>query len=166
MVYSPGSRQIVTTEDAIFDELFASTIATTWQQHRDSLALRQPVSHIPLVTDTTERTGAVLNVYHVEEGNGDKLNDTPEEATAEKGYDNNFEVDHNEHTADEESSDCDTSGIPSEIAKAYIEPPEDNLHIMDRSGEIRCSERIWKPYPKYINVFEQWLGPMFARTHT
>jgi hypothetical protein len=43
LFYMPGSRNIVNSGDAIFDETFYSAIATTWQQHKDSLAL-QPAS--------------------------------------------------------------------------------------------------------------------------
>jgi len=39
MIYCLGSRNIVTAEDATFDELFMSAIALNWQQHRDNLAL-------------------------------------------------------------------------------------------------------------------------------
>jgi len=59
MIYSPGSRQIVTSEDVSFDEHFNSAIATTWQQHRDSLALCPVESYIPVVSDTIEHTGNI-----------------------------------------------------------------------------------------------------------
>jgi hypothetical protein len=37
IIYCPGSRNIITAEDAIFNKHFSSAIALTWQQHRDSL---------------------------------------------------------------------------------------------------------------------------------
>jgi hypothetical protein len=46
VIYTPGHQQIVTSEDVSFDEHFNSAIATTWQQHHDSLALRPVESHI------------------------------------------------------------------------------------------------------------------------
>jgi hypothetical protein len=57
-------------------------------------------------------------------------------------------------TASDKSNDKQTErGLRGYLhVKAYIEPLADNLHIMDRSGAIRCSERIWKPNPKYINI--------------
>jgi hypothetical protein len=44
LIYSPGSRQIMISGDVHFDESFFSAVATTWQQHKDSLALK-PVDH-------------------------------------------------------------------------------------------------------------------------
>jgi len=122
----------ITTEDAIFDELFASTIATTWQQHRDSLALWQPLSHIPLINETTERIGTILDLGNVEEGSEDKVEEENADF-AKEGNENNFEE---ENTADNKSSDSENSTIPSDIVKAYVKPPTDNLHIMDKSGTI------------------------------
>jgi hypothetical protein len=39
VVYNPGSHQIIASEDVTFNEHFNSAIATTWQQHQNSLAL-------------------------------------------------------------------------------------------------------------------------------
>jgi hypothetical protein len=67
----------------MFDEGFCSAITTTWQQHKDSLALQPISSHIPDVTATIEHTGTIkdLHMTHVEEGNIDDANedddDTP-----------------------------------------------------------------------------------------
>ncbi len=43
----------------IFDEGFSATIATTWQQHHDSLALQPVLSYIPDVKTCIEHTGTV-----------------------------------------------------------------------------------------------------------
>jgi len=48
----PGSRNIINSGDATFDETFYSAIATTWQQHRDTLALQPTHSYIPDITTT------------------------------------------------------------------------------------------------------------------
>ena len=52
MIFCPGSRSIITSEDVTFDEHFSSAIATTWQQHKDELGLRPVASSIFLVNDT------------------------------------------------------------------------------------------------------------------
>jgi hypothetical protein len=65
----PGSRNILASADAIFDESFHSAIATTWQQHRDALALQPTHSYIPDVTSILEQTGTINdNLVDVEEG--------------------------------------------------------------------------------------------------
>jgi len=50
----------ITPYELFFDELFISTISTTWQQHRDCIALPPPVSQTPLVNDTIEHTGTIF----------------------------------------------------------------------------------------------------------
>jgi hypothetical protein len=57
LVYAPGSRSIIVSGDVAFDESFHSTIAMTWQQHKDSLSLQPVQSVIPDVTTTMEYTG-------------------------------------------------------------------------------------------------------------
>jgi len=70
LFYMPGSRNIMVSSDAIFNETFHSAIATTWQQHRDTLALQPTSSYIPDVTATLEHTGTIVdnNLTDVEEG--------------------------------------------------------------------------------------------------
>jgi hypothetical protein len=69
LFYMPGSRNIIVSADATFDETFHSAIATTWQQHRDTLALQPSQSYIPDVTTTLEHTGTLdNNALDVEEG--------------------------------------------------------------------------------------------------
>ncbi len=61
-IYSPGSRQIIISDDVIFDENFTSAIATTWQQHKDSLALKPVNSYVPDITTTLEHM-ETLQIY-------------------------------------------------------------------------------------------------------
>jgi len=69
LFYMPGSRNIVNSGDAIFDETFYSAIATTWQQHKDSLALQPASSFIPDATTTLEHTGTLADYNaDIEEG--------------------------------------------------------------------------------------------------
>ena len=74
----PGSRNIVNSGDAIFDETFHSAIATTWQQHKDSLALQPLSSFIPDATTTLEHTGTLIdNNVDIEEGEKNAADDYP-----------------------------------------------------------------------------------------
>jgi hypothetical protein len=69
LFYMPGSRNIMVSSDAVFDETFHSTIATTWQQHHDTLALQPIYSYIPDITTTLEHTGTIdHNQSDVKEG--------------------------------------------------------------------------------------------------
>jgi transposase InsO family protein len=73
--YAPGTRQIYISGDIIFDETFGTTIATTWQMHKNSLSLRPLHSYIPMVTDTIEHTSTITDLPIIaEEGNANKDN--------------------------------------------------------------------------------------------
>jgi hypothetical protein len=85
LIYSTGSHQTLTSDNVIFDEgLFSSTIATTWQLHKDSLAVKPVTSYIPDVTATIEHTGTIadLTPRPIDEGKvgsneADEEHDTP-----------------------------------------------------------------------------------------
>jgi hypothetical protein len=62
LFYMPGSRNIINSGNASFDETFYSAIATTWQQHRDTLALQPTHSYIPYITTTLEHTGTLADI--------------------------------------------------------------------------------------------------------
>jgi hypothetical protein len=73
MIFTPASRKILISDDVIFDESFFAAIATTWQQHKDSLALQPAISYIPDATMCQDHTGTVeylptITLSHVEEG--------------------------------------------------------------------------------------------------
>jgi hypothetical protein len=76
LFYMPGSRNIVNSGDAIFDETFHSAIATTWQQHKDSLALKPVSSFLPDATTTVEHTGTLADHNaDIEEGEAERADD-------------------------------------------------------------------------------------------
>ncbi len=70
VIYCPGSRSIVISNNVIFDELFTSAIALTWQKFQDGLTLRPLASFITDVGTTLEHTGTISTIRTpVEEGN-------------------------------------------------------------------------------------------------
>jgi hypothetical protein len=124
MIYNPGSRQIVTSEDVSFDEHFNLAIATTWQQHRDSLALRPVESYIPVVSDTIEHTGGIDDSQpEVEEG----------------------EVPGSSSSSDNEST------APKAIVAPPAPQPDSHPYVLDNSSSngLRRSTRIRKPNTRY-----------------
>jgi len=81
LFHMPGSRNIMVSCDAIFNETFHSAIATTWQQHRDTLALQPTKSYIPDVTTTLEHTGTIDdNQSDVKEGEIQEARETTQES--------------------------------------------------------------------------------------
>jgi hypothetical protein len=86
LIFSPGSRQILLSDDVIFDDGFSSAITTTWQQHKDSLAIQPINSYIPDVTTTMEHIGTIADLIPtpVEEG---RNNSNPNFTKKEDGED-------------------------------------------------------------------------------
>jgi hypothetical protein len=157
----PGSRNILASADAIFDESFHSAIATTWQQHRDALALQPTHSYIPDVTSILEQTGTINdNLVDVEEG---EIHESKtDEAIVEVGEDEP-EV-YNMSNADNR---FDTAAItPSEDQiNAFTEPlyigslTVDSSNNNENVGPHR-SKRAPKPNPKYATDdtnIEKWI---------
>jgi hypothetical protein len=139
LFYMPGSRNIVNSGDATFDETFHSAIATTWQQHRDTLALQPLQSYIPNATTTLEHTGTSAdNNVSIEEG----------ETTTETTTTNHFP---------ETEDDVEEGEIPNNEPDAT--GPEDTTGPLivdswnsDPHAGLRHSTRIPKPNSRYANV--------------
>jgi hypothetical protein len=159
LFYLPGSRNIIVSGDAIFDKTFHSAIATTWQQHRDTLALQPLHSYIPDATTTLEHTGTIENnAVDVEEGEiTDQLITTAE-------------VEEGTHMEDDDPEIYDMPTPPTHFPrseKSVLTPNEDELdHMMehlyqgplivnssnnDATAGPRRSTRQPKPNPKYAN---------------
>lgn len=140
MIYCPGSRSIITSEDVTFNELFTSAIATMWQQHKDSLALRPPLTTIPLVTDTMKHTSdvdVVPNLAPVKEGRGD---DKEEEEDTESDAGSMGTMN------DESSDDSLAINVPPPPS-----PVKEPLHILDNSNNLQRSARTWRPNLRYAH---------------
>jgi hypothetical protein len=141
VIFSPGSRQIVISDDVIFDEGFCSAIATTWQQHKDSLALQPISNHIPNVTMTIEHIGTIedLHATPVEEGN---VNDTDDDDDT-PSLCPNIDEDFDEYDSDDEAHLTAPSPIVDEAESPMI---------LDSSSTLRHSNRTRKPNPKYAHL--------------
>jgi DNA primase len=130
-----------------FDEMFVSAIAFTWQQHRDSLALRPVLSHIPTVTDTVEQTGAPTDPHFVEEGEHNLESSlVPLE---QENTDEQLEQEQDSVTSSQ-TSDSEDSSTPWEMINA-APLPDPEPFIMNNSS-LRRSSRQRKPNPKYANT--------------
>jgi hypothetical protein len=145
LFYMPGSRNILSSADATFKKSFHSAIATTWQQHKDTLALQPTHSYIPDVTTVLEHTGTIDDTMTVVE-EGEIHTDT--EPVDDEG--------------DEQDVD-NTSDAPPQSRPQQASTPNDYEHdykcplIVDSSNNDtnagpRRSKRTPKPNPKYALV--------------
>jgi hypothetical protein len=124
VIYTPGHQQIVTSEDVSFDEHFNSAIATTWQQHHDSLALRPVESHILVVSEKIEHIGDI----------------------------DDFQPEVVEGEEPESSSSDDESTAPKAIVAPPAPQPDHHPYVLDSSssnGALRRSTCILKPNTRY-----------------
>jgi hypothetical protein len=145
LIYSPGSHQIIISDDVIFDEHFSSAIATTWQQHQDSLALQPVHSFVPDITTTLEHTGAIADLQRTPVEEGSNINTSTEEEEAE---------DNTPSLCDAIDDDHDEYDDDDVIAPASITTPaEDQTPMVLDSIATTCrSTRIHKPNPRYANI--------------
>jgi hypothetical protein len=119
LVYCPGSRTIITSEDVTFDEYFSTAIATSWQQHKDALELHPVVTDVPLINDTIEQTS--------------DIDDCPELVPSEEGDNDDDEAD------DDDSVDAvaDDLSVESSTFDTPAPPPvEEPLHVLDNSNNV------------------------------
>jgi flagellar hook-associated protein FlgK len=154
LICSPGSRRILVSADVIFDENFYAAIATTWQQHHDSLALQPVSSYIPDATLCLEHTGTVednptLPSRPVEEGNElDEQSDVEEE----NGHKRSDVEEGNEHFTDD---DNDCAVPPPEYTTLHNPEPNaaaDTPMVVDDSNPLRRSSCIRRPVQKYAGL--------------
>jgi hypothetical protein len=150
LFYMPGSRNTVNSGDAIFDETFHSAIATTWQQHKDSLALQPLSSFIPDATTTLEHTGTLTdNNVDIQEGEKNAADDYLH--TSER-----FE-EREEFEEGEIHDDPEIYSRPNEIdlddsTRGTTAPLIVDASNNDSNAGPRRTTRRHKPNPKYANV--------------
>lgn len=148
LVYCPGSRHIITSEDVTFDESFITAIALSWQQHRDSLALRPVLSTIPLITETIEHTGGPGDFSQVKEGNS--ITESTETAGTHNQTPETAETQDDQSNA---SSTTTTSSVANSIVPwDMIHPqqpsaPESDLFIMDTAKPYDILLTLENPTP-------------------
>jgi len=171
VIYCPGSRSIVISDDVIFDEHFHSAIAQTWQKYQDGIALRPIASFIPDVTTTLEETGSIADAQASVEEEIDQENDlidltTPFQAPEAPANDVDDTPDlvpqHDDDFSDSEDDDDDSvasndsdedeeaifsdDDLASLIQPTPVEPEADTPQI------LRHSTRPRKPNPKYAQT--------------
>ncbi len=148
LVFSPQSRHILISADIQFDESFQAAVATTWQQHKDSLAL-QPLSTFPPDADATlEHTGTIANIPTVVEEGGEDTVPAPAEIPG---------ADPAEHLDAFDEDEDDFNEVPSEYLLHQPLPPpqeeEDSPFILDSSAsQLRRSTRPRRPNPRYCDL--------------
>ncbi len=117
-------------------------IALTWQQHRDSLALRPAVlSTIPNITDTLEHTGGLDDLRTAEEGNTVEEGNivSEEKDTTDTGTDTLSHAQDDavavDYASDSFSSASHDSTTPWEMLHSQL-PPDPEPFIMDDSINV------------------------------
>jgi hypothetical protein len=141
LFYMPGSHTIVNSGDATFDETFHSAIATTWQQHRDTLALQPIHSYIPDATTTLEHTGTLDNIAVKE---GEVTEESATEAKEDHSHDNIVSPIMEDGEIEE--------GLFNDTSPSTTDPLIIDSSNNDPNAGPRRSARPHKPNPKYANV--------------
>jgi hypothetical protein len=182
VIYCPGSRSIIISDDVLFNEQFSSAIALTWQKFQDRLPLRPLASFIPYVSTMIEQTGAIsTNQAPVEEGDGNlidlttpsstpitnpmDIDDTPDLVPQDEDDVSTAESD-DDSTTDDNASD---EASLSDANLADFLRPTDPEPELDIPQPLRHSTRPHKPKPRYASVGstedEELLEACSAKAH-
>ncbi len=159
MVFTTALQKVLISDNVIFDESFSTAIATKWQQHQDSLALKPALSYIPDAATCIKQTGAVENLPtfippQVEEG-------TNPDKPAHNDNDNLPELSNDASDSDSASDDDGSVAMdnddslvpPSQLTTLQdIEPETETLIIIDDGTSLHCSTRAQKTNPKYAGM--------------
>ena len=160
----PGSRNIVNSGDAIFDETFHSAIATTLKQHKDSLALQPLFSFIPDATTTLEHTSTGTltdNNVDIEEGEKNAANDHLHTSDI---FEEREEFEEGEIHNDPEFYSAPIEIDSNDSTRGTTAPLIVDDSNTDSNAGPRRTTRRHKPNPKYANVARLWDGRILART--
>lgn len=156
LVYCPGSRTIVTSEDLTFDEYFSTAIATSWQQPKDAMELCPGATDVPLVNDTIERTG--------------DIDDCPVLVPAEEGDDNDDDDEAEDKDVHSVDAVADDLSVESSTFDTPVPPPVDEpLHVLDNSHNIYSADNPLhsKCIPVPIrNIFRMPIMPILSHGQT
>jgi hypothetical protein len=166
VIYCPGSRSIVISDDVIFDEQFSLAIALTWQKFCDGLALHPLASFIPDPTTTLEQTGTISTV-HTPAEEGEQNTQGQQEHSQERSdlidlFDNTPDLvpqgDDDDSTAEsnDNSTASDDNSLAADDLDDYLSPivptpasdtPQPQLPALCRGSRVR------KPYPRYASTY-------------
>ncbi len=172
---SPGTHQIYISGDVLFDESFGTAIATNWQMHQDSLALRPLKSITPTADATLEHTGSIADFPIIaKEGNITPATTLPIPIATlnDDGDDDNGDVPHLLHPDDDSSASTSSSDteleldMDDDILDIEAGNLEDQNEIIDTvspqplSYPLRRSTRIRKPNSRYAYYTRRydWVG--------
>ena len=69
LVYVPSTRNVISSYDAIFDEIFSSALSYMSRPYLEEMAMRPAVTYTPYATSSKEQTGDVITFAQFEQGN-------------------------------------------------------------------------------------------------
>ena len=68
-MYAPSARNIISSYDVVFDEMFSSALKYTSKPYLEEMAMRPTVTYIPCAASSREQTGNTITFAQFEEGN-------------------------------------------------------------------------------------------------
>ena len=66
-MYVPSTRNIISSYDVVFDEIFSSALAYTSQPYSEAMAMHPDVAYIPCAMSSREQTGDIITFTQFEE---------------------------------------------------------------------------------------------------
>ena len=68
-MYAPSARNIISSYDVVFDEIFSSALKYTSKTYLEAMVMRTAVTYTPCATSSREKTGDLITFAQFEEGN-------------------------------------------------------------------------------------------------
>ena len=68
LLYVPSTKKIISSYDAVFDEIFSSALAYTSQPYSEAMSVCTSITYTHCVTSSKEQTGDIIMFAHFEEG--------------------------------------------------------------------------------------------------
>ena len=69
LMYVPSSRNLISSYNVVFDEIFSSVLAYTSQPYSEAMTMRPDVTYTLCAKSWREQTGDIITFTHFEEGN-------------------------------------------------------------------------------------------------
>jgi hypothetical protein len=154
VIYCPGSRSIIISADVIFDELFSTAIAHTWQKYHSRLAWRPLLSHIPDIDTKLEQTGSISTTVVL-----DELEDPPDLMDMDNDDASTIESE----ASDDDGDDANDTHDDDHATLLLPADPEPEIETPQILGPTWCrSSRIPKPDSRYASIAttEAWVNFM------
>ena len=141
LVYVPSTRNILSSYDVVFDEIFSNALAYTPKPYSEAMAMHPAITYTSCATSSRKQTADIIMFAQFEEGN--ILIETGNDAESDDESDNESII-MSEQDIDAINS-CDESDhdlISTEMLEDICDGSQTNLDVNKREACYKIHDRI------------------------